>query len=265
MPPRISVTIPAYNEETTLAEVVSEAALAAGRIVEDYEVLIVDDGSTDLTGKTADLLSEQDCRIRVVHHQRNRGFSGAIQSCVENAAGDYVFLGPADGQGRYEDLARFWELRDRQDLIFSERAEREDGIHRKLASAVFYTFFRSLFGIHLPQFSATFLFRRDAIPELPVAVRPDASNFLLVVYLMAVWEGRRIGFVTSVCRPRRGGEAKGSSVTNTIRTMTEDLALWWQLRIRHGRHVRGLADRSQPSAAPDVQRVPPPVERGGTR
>jgi glycosyltransferase involved in cell wall biosynthesis len=266
MPPRISITIPAYNEESTLEEVVTEATAAAALVTQRYEVVIVDDGSVDRTGKIADSLADRHEAVRVVHHTQNLGFSGAIRSCLENAKGDYVFLGPADGQGRYEDLLRFWELADQHDLIFSERVDRQDGIHRKLASAVFYTFFRALFGERLPQFSATFLFRRDAIPELPVTVRPDASNFLLVLYLMAVWQGRRIGFITSPCGPRRGGVAKGSSVANTIRTMTEDVALWWQLRIRHRRRVRPAdPDAPQPSAPASAQEPQPPVGSATSR
>jgi glycosyltransferase involved in cell wall biosynthesis len=256
--PEVSVVIPAYNEESTLEEVVAEAIEAAARVASRFEVVIVNDGSIDQTGEIADRLSSRHEAVRVVHHASNRGFSGAMQSCIENAAGDYVFLGPADGQARYGELVRFWELIDRYDLIFSEREERQDGLHRKLASAAFYTFFRALFGERLPQFSATFLFRRDAIPEFPVAVRPDASNFLLVLYLTAIWQGRRINFVATRCGPRRGGVAKGSSVTNMIRTMSEDIVLWWQLRISRRTRVRvapaarpGISLRGARAVQPD--------------
>ncbi len=274
--PEVSVAIPAYNEESTLEEVVTEATEAAALVARRYEVVIVNDGSVDRTGEIADRLADGHEAVRVVHHASNRGFSGAIRSCIENAAGDYVFLGPADGQARYGDLIRFWELTDRHDLIFSEREERQDGIHRKLASAMFYTFFRALFGERLPQFSATFLFRRDAIPEFPVAVRPDASNFVPVLYLTALWQGCRIGIVASSCDPRRGGVAKGSSVSNAIRTMIEDVALWWQLRIRHGRRKRTVPATQRPSSAPpppppppsattDAQHTHPPVGSATTR
>ncbi len=270
--PEVSVVIPAYNEESTLEEVVTEAIEAAALVARRYEVVIVNDGSVDRTGEIADQLAGSHEEVRVVHHASNRGFSGSVQSCIENAAGDFVFLGPADGQARYGDLVRFWEFTDRYDLIFSEREERQDGIHRKLASAVFYTFFRALFGERLPQFSATFLFRRDAIPEFPVAVRPDASNFVPVLYLTALWQGRRIGIVASSCDPRRGGVAKGLSVSNAIRTMIEDVALWWQLRIRHGRRKCTVpapqptsAPPPRPSAPTDAQHTPPPVGSATTR
>jgi glycosyltransferase involved in cell wall biosynthesis len=251
---------------------VSEAAEAAALVTQRYEVVIVDDGSVDRTGEIADRIASCYEAVRVIHHTSNRGFSGAMQSCIENAEGDYVFLGPADGQARYGDLVRFWELTDRHDLIFSERKERQDGLHRKVASTVFYMFFRALFGERLPQFSATFLFRRAAIPEFPVAVRPDASNFLPVLYLTAIYQGCRIGIYPSSCDPRRGGVAKGSSVPNAIRTMIEDVALWWQLRVRHGRRKRTIpvpehtrTPPLRPSAPIDAQQAPPPVESATNR
>ena len=270
-PLEISVVIPAFNEESTLEQVVIEAIEAAARVTRRYEVLVVDDGSTDRTGEIADRLSSRHEAVRVVHHASNRGFSGAMLSCLANAAGDHVFLGPADGQARYQDLVRFWQLTDRNDLIFSVREERQDGIHRKLASAVFYTYFHALFGVRLPQFSATFLFRRAAIPELPVAVRPDASNFLPVLYLTARSQGLRITFVPTRCGPRRGGVAKGSSVSNALRTMVEDLGLWWQLRIRHARGKRTVSATGEPpvpartSAPADAPPAPPPAENAPAR
>ncbi|HEV2945429.1 MAG TPA: glycosyltransferase family 2 protein [Solirubrobacteraceae bacterium] len=267
--PVVSLVIPAYNEEATLEEVVNEAINAASLVTANYEVVIVNDGSADRTGKIADRLASHHEAVRAVHHTSNRGFSGAMQSCIENAIGDYVFLGPADGQARYEDLVCFWELIDRYELIFSEQMERKDGLHRKLASAVFYTFFRVLFGERLPQFSATFLFRRDAIPQFPVAVRPDASNFLPVLYLTAISQGHRICVIATPSGPRRGGVAKGSSVSNAVRTMTEDVTLWWRLRIRHGRRWSTVTAPSQsppgPSAPTDAQHAPSPVESVASR
>ena len=229
---KLSITIPAYNEEDTLEEIIGEAVGAGTSTDDDFEVLIVDDGSSDQTGRVADRLATETPNVRVVHHEHNRGFSGAMRSCVEEAAGDYIFLGPADGQAEFAELQRFWKLRDEYDLIFSCRAGRSDSVRRKLSSTVWYTFLRTLFGQAIPEFSSTFLFRRAAIPEFPVKVRPDASNFLPILYLTAIQRGRRVGTLGTMQHERRGGVAKGGSVTNTLRTVIEDLMLWWRLRVR---------------------------------
>src|SRR5436309_3311232 len=199
----LSITIPAYNEESTLEQIVDEALRAGASTDDNFEVLIVDDGSTDSTGSVADRLAQTRPNVRVLHHERNRGFSGAMRSCVEAAAGDFVFLGPADGQAAFDEIKRFWAMRDSYDLIFSCRAARIDSAGRKLSSAVWYAFLRVLFGQRIPEFSSTFLFRRAAIPKFPVKIRPDASNFLPVLCLTAAQTGRRVGTLRAVQYERR--------------------------------------------------------------
>ncbi len=229
---KLSITIPAYNEEATLEESVDEALSAGAAINHDFEVLIVNDGSSDETGRLADSLAAARPNVRVLHHDHNRGFSGAMRSCVDEATGEYVFLGPADGQADFDELRRFWAIKDQYDLVFSCRADRHDSTGRKVSSAIWYAFLRILFGRFIPEFSSTFLFRRSAIPEFPVKIRPDASNFLPVLYLTAIETGRSVGTLRTIQHQRRGGEAKGGSVTNSMRTVIEDIVLWWRLRVR---------------------------------
>lgn len=228
----MSFVLPTFNEEETLETVIAEVTAAAKRNFTDYEIVIVDDGSTDRTAEIADRLAQADPNVRVVHHESNRGFTGAMASCIENATGEYVFLGPADGQGNFEDVARFWAVRDRYDLIFSHREHRGDHALRHAASQIWYQFIRLLFGTSLPELSSLHCFRRDAIPTFEVHVRPDASNFLLVMYLSGLRQGVRVGTVGIDHGPRRGGTAKGSSVRNALRTIAEDLRLCRQLRIK---------------------------------
>src|SRR5580692_4365426 len=229
---RLSITIPAYNEESTLEEIVVEALAAGAAISSEFEVLIVDDGSTDITPSLADRLAATQPHVRVVHHQCNQGFTGAMQSCLEQAAGEYVFLGPADGQADFGDIRRFWDMRAEYDLIFSCRVARRDSRRRKIASTTWYTFLGVVFGRKIPQFAATFLFRRAAIPALPVRIRPDAANFLPVLFITACETGRRVCILGTTLHERRAGVAKGGSLTNAARTVIEDVWLWWQLRVR---------------------------------
>jgi glycosyltransferase involved in cell wall biosynthesis len=231
----LSITIPAYNEQATLEEVVGEA-LAAGRLVtDDYEVLIVDDGSTDETPELADRLAHEHAPVRVLHHPENRGFSGAMLSCMRNAACDYVFLGPADGQADYREVERFWRLIPDNELVFSYRIGRGDRSHRKISSWLWYTGLRILFGQVVPEFSSLFLFRRETLGRLPVHVREDASNFLPVLYLRAKARNIPVGLVGTVQHERRGGLPKGSDRGVIMRTLVEDLKLFWEIRVR-GNH-----------------------------
>jgi glycosyltransferase involved in cell wall biosynthesis len=233
---RLSIALPAYNEESTLEEIVEEALLAGAATTEEFEVLIIDDGSVDATGCLADSLAASQPHVRVVHHKYNQGFSGAMRSCVQEASGEYIFLGPADGQAEFKEIRRFWAIRAEYDLIFSHRVMRKDSARRKIASAIWYTYLRIVLGRRIPEFASTFLFRRSAIPALPVEIRPDAANFLPLLYITAIATGRRVGTLGTVQHERRGGVAKGAGMANAARTVIEGVELGWQLRLkqRHG-------------------------------
>lgn len=234
--PSLSITIPAYNEAETLEEVVGEALLACAKVTDDYEVVVVDDGSTDGTDRIADrLAADHPGNVRVVHHPENRGFSGAMQSCMRNAAKDWVFLGPADGQADYGDLVRFWARTGESELIFSYRTGRGDSLRRKASSWLWYTMLRVMFGQRIPEFSSTFLFRKATLDRLQVQVRENASNFLPVLFLQAKANGVPVGLVGTVQGERRGGVAKGADPRIIVRTLVEDVRLFWELRVRRRR------------------------------
>jgi glycosyltransferase involved in cell wall biosynthesis len=230
--PSLSIALPAYNEESTLEATVREA-VAEGRALGDaFEVLIVDDGSTDDTPEVAARLADELDEVRVHRHAVNRGFAGAMRSCVGQSRGEYVFMAPSDGQGPLQDLRLFWALKDHYDLIFSSRLERSDSSRRRASSGLWYLFLRFLFAYQIPEFSALFLFRRDQMPSLPIAVREDGLNFLPLLYMTAMKRGKRVGVLGILEQPRRGGQAKGFDVALIARTIAEDFKIWWRVRIR---------------------------------
>jgi glycosyltransferase involved in cell wall biosynthesis len=229
--PSLTLVIPAYNEAITLEGAVGEALNVLPTLAGRFEILVVDDGSTDGTGWLADRLSREHPQVRVIHHPRNRGFSGAMRTGLWSAAGEWVALGPADGQARWKDLARFFEVADSCDMIFGYRTGRDDSFYRKLVSRLWFAWLRLLFGMAVPQFSSLFLFRRAAIQRLTVGVKDRAANMLPVLYFRAHQQRLRVGVVGTHQPARVGGRSKGGNLLNAVRTAAEDLALWWRWRV----------------------------------
>lgn len=229
--PRLSVALPAYNEEHTLEAIVREAHEVAASVEDAFEILVVDDGSTDATPAIADRLGPSS-RGAGAPAPGQRGFAGAMRSCIDKAKGEYVFMAPSDGQGRLADLRLFWALKDHYDLIFSSRLERGDSHRRKASSGLWYLFLRFLYAYQIPEFSSLFLFKRDQLPTLPVEVREDALNLLPLLYMTAMRAGRRVGVLGILEQPRRAGQAKGFDPTLIARTIAEDFKIWWRIRVR---------------------------------
>jgi len=221
----VTIAIPAYDEAATLADVVAEARAELAALASEGggEVLVVDDGSRDGTGPLADALAAAHPDVRVVHHARNRGFSGSQATCFREARGEWVFLAPADGQTRLAEVRRVLGLaRDMQaDAVVGVRTARLEGTGRKLLSLAFHAIARTLLALPQREFSSVFLFRRSLLDAMPFRSDPSGATLLPEILFRAGRRGARIVELAVPQFPRRGGTAKGGQLRVALRTLLE--------------------------------------------
>jgi glycosyltransferase involved in cell wall biosynthesis len=228
----ISIVIPAYNEQATIVAVVDEAREVLQALTREYEVLVVDDGSTDGTGELADQAAANDpAHVRVLHHEVNRGFAGAIKTCYANASKDWVFLAPADKQVDLSELGNFVALTDGADIVVGYRKHRADGLRREANSYVFHLLCRIFFGIRLKQISTSKLYRRSLLQSLPLQAAPSSAMIEPEVIFQAVQRGARMVEVGMNHYPRAAGKPKGTGARMIFNTFGEMFRLWWVLRV----------------------------------
>jgi glycosyltransferase involved in cell wall biosynthesis len=168
--PAISLVLPAYNEADNIERAVREAA-AAGARAGSYEVVVVDDGSKDAThGRLAPVQAELGARLRVVRHERNRGYGAALRSGFAAAEGELVFYTDADNQFDLSELAGFLPLMREWDAVLGYRIARKDARLRRWTSWVFNRLSCTVFGLEVRDLNCSFkLFRRDVLGALPLA------------------------------------------------------------------------------------------------
>ena len=99
-PAGLSVFFPAYNDSGTIASMVIRAVQAASELTSDYEVIVVNDGSADSTPQIVDELARTYPHVRVVHHPKNRGYGGALQTGFRSATKEFIFY--TDGDAQYD-------------------------------------------------------------------------------------------------------------------------------------------------------------------
>lgn len=230
---KISITIPAFNEEKTIESVVKNAIDSVSGISSNYEILLVDDGSVDSTFQMMKKLERKfKGKISIIHHTKNKGFSGALKSCYENAKGDLIFLGPADGQFNYNELKNFIKEVEKKDIVVAYRQINEESRYRKINSYLFHLLSRILFGIKLKEFSTCMVYSKKVRDSITIQASPSSALFLPEFFYKAIQEGYSIGQVPIHFYKRKGGKQKGSSPKVIINTLVEMTKFWLYVRFK---------------------------------
>jgi glycosyltransferase involved in cell wall biosynthesis len=167
---RLSLVLPAYNEEGNIHRAVHEAAEAAAALTPDHEVVVVDDGSRDGTAARLETLAaELGPRLRVVRHPVNRGYGAALRSGFQAARGELVFYTDSDNQFDLTELQGFLPLMGEWDVVLGFRADRQDPPLRLFTSRVFNQIAAWTLGFKVRDVNCSFkLFRGDLLRSLPL-------------------------------------------------------------------------------------------------
>lgn len=128
----ISVFFPCYNESGSIENLVKKTVDVLEKLTDDYEIIIVDDGSTDQTPQIADRLSAEMDRLRVIHHQVNSGYGAALQSGFNAATKQLIFYTDGDAQFDIAELADVLPMIQKCDIVSCYRIDRSEGSVRKL-------------------------------------------------------------------------------------------------------------------------------------
>lgn len=223
----LTIAIPAFNEAGSIEKVISDAFTAARELAKEYEILVVDDGSTDGTGELVSRIPH----ITLITHKKNQGFSGAIKSCYQNAARELVFLLPADGQIKAADCKLFLDKIDQADVVVGFRKNNPEPFSRKLNSYVFHALYRTLFGVRLKEISTSILWRKKVLDTINITAIPRSALIEPEVVYKAWSAGFRFAEVGIPYYPRVAGIAKGSNPLMILVTIKELLRLWLQQKI----------------------------------
>jgi len=200
---RVSVLIPAYNEEGNVTLVIDKVAKAFEARGVDGEVVLVDDGSTDGTSQEAAACAARYPFIKVVSHRRNLGLTEALRTGFRHVSGEIIILLPGDLESDpEEDIPKLLDkLAEGYDVVAGWRQGRRD--HKIVASKIYNFVSRLLFNVQAHDMNWIKAFRREVIEGL--YLRSDWHRFILMI---AASQGYKIGEVPTNYYPRRQGKSK---------------------------------------------------------
>ncbi|MCM8748231.1 glycosyltransferase family 2 protein [Thermomicrobiaceae bacterium CFH 74404] len=245
IPGTLSLVLPAHNEVLNLEAVVRRALEVLPELTENFEIIVVDDGSRDGTAELADRLAAESPRVRVVHHPVNRGYGAALTSGFQAATGDYIMFMDADQQFDPADLAHLAPFVPQADIVAGYRIERRDPWIRLVYARIFNLCMRLLFGLNVRDIDCAFkIYRADLLKAIEITTAGALINTELLV--KARRAGATIVEVGVRHFPRPTGESSGGSPRVILRAMRETIWLWWHML---GYRPPAVPTRGQPIPA----------------
>lgn len=225
IPGKLSLVLPAHNEQDNIEIVVNRALETLPDHAPSFEILVVNDGSRDSTGRIIDRLHEQDSRVVPIHHRVNRGYGGALKSGFTVSTGDFVMFMDADRQFDIADIKLLAPFVDLFDIIAGFRMERSDPIHRRINAEIFNLAVRILFGVHMRDLDCAFkIFRGEQIRSLSLTTSGALINAEIQAKLRR--QGATLVQIGVPHHPRVAGQATGGDLKVILRAMRETVSLW---------------------------------------
>jgi len=222
--------VPAYNEMGNLEAAVRDV-LHALRTYDDYEVIVVNDGSQDGTGAVADQLAAEHDRVTVVHHERNRGFSASYQTGLEHARMAYFTFVPGDHEVALESIEGIFAAVGTADIVIPYHATPWNRTwHRRVLTWICTTQLNILFSHHLKYFQGPAVYPTELARSLPITT--GGFFFATEMLVNALMMGYSWVEVPLTHHERTYGQSKAVKPANMVNAQLTILRLWWSVRIR---------------------------------
>jgi dolichol-phosphate mannosyltransferase len=225
IPRQLSLVMPAFNEALGIQAAVAEAHEALAGLGYEFEIIVVDDGSSDNTAELVAEVADLRPAVRLVRHLTNCGYGAALRTGFESARFNLVAFTDADSQFYLDDLERLAPLTDQFSIVVGFRTDRQDPWRRRFFSWGYNKLVRLLLGTGVRDCDCALkVFRREALKHL----LPDTRGFFVNAEMLC--KARRLGLDIAEVgvrhRPRRHGSST-VSLADIPRTLGTLLPFWW--------------------------------------
>jgi len=220
----LSIFFPCFNEKETIRPLTEKCLTIAKQICDDFEVLLIDDGSTDGTAELADQLANEHANVRVIHHTQNSGYGAALQSGFRAATKDYVFYTDGDGQFDVNELPLLLPLIEQFDIVSAYRLKRQDSFLRKVNAFCWTKLVGLLFNLKIKDIDCAFkLYKRDIFDH--IEMHSTGALIDTEILARAQQNGYTITQIGVHHYPRQAGQQTGANIKVILRAFRELLKL----------------------------------------
>jgi glycosyltransferase involved in cell wall biosynthesis len=253
--PSISVFFPAYNDAGTIPSMVLTALLTLRRLTDDYEVIVVNDGSQDHTPQLLEELASLYSEVRIIHHPRNTGYGGALRTGIAHSRKELIFYTDGDAQYDVRELEKLLPLMTTDvDMVNGYKISRSDPFYRALLGTLYRLLTRLFFGIRLKDIDCDFrLMRREIFDK--ICLRSNSGTICVEMIKKIEASGFRIREVPVNHFHRSYGKSQYFTFRRLVKTVVDLSALWYDLFISHSAQHNGAIQAAETAAASKKTRV----------
>lgn len=230
---KLSVFFPTYNEEANIEATVKSAVNVLQNTVKVWEVLIINDGSTDKTLEIAQKLAKEDQRIRVINHEINRGYGAAFKSGFYSAKYPWIAFTDSDGQFEFSEISNFIKKQEETgaDLVIGYYKDRKVSFSKKITSKMWEYLVFLMFGLFVRDIDCGFkLVSKKVIDKIP-KLESERGAFISSEFLIkAKKAGFKIVEIPVTHKPRLAGKGTGRDLRVILKSFADLLRLWKKLR-----------------------------------
>lgn len=230
---KLSVFLPAYNEEANIERTVKNVVENLKKNVSFWELIIVDDGSKDNTGKIADSLAHKNKNIKVIHHHPNRGYGAALKSGLYACQYPWISFIDSDGQFDFKEISRFisTQKKTKADMVIGYYLGRKVSFIRIINSKLWQAIVFLLFGLNVKDIDCGFKLISKRVIDKIEKLESERGAFISSEFLIkAKKAGFQIVEIGVQHFPRKQGEATGAKLNVIIQSFRDLFALWKKLK-----------------------------------
>ncbi|MFH1379011.1 MAG: glycosyltransferase [bacterium] len=216
----ISLVIPCYNEESNIPKVLKDANRALDHVSRMYEIVVVNDGSSDKTLQIVEEIAAANNKVKIVTHLQNEGYGAAVMSGLKAAQGDYILMVDGDGQFDMRELSYIIKGLKYADIVIGYRLKRSDQLMRKINSLIFNWSVRIFFGLWVKDLNCSMKgFQREVVERLEVLSLGALINADILT--QSIRKGMKVVQVPVHHFPRTSGNPTGGNLHVIMKSLYE--------------------------------------------